>query len=521
MQRVIRTYLGAAILILAALVPTARAGAPKRIKITVSKETTWITEPLNPDGTPNYVAAVNALCGQGVTPDNNAAVLLLEALGPEMLNNKDTRARVCALLHVPPPPADGEYFVRFLEYARSHPAQDEHMESLQTWDRLKDRLTQPWQPKDDPLVAGWTRANTHPLELAVAASRRERLFVPLVSPSDPPTLQDCFDNLSFSVRMEVGKALAARAMLRLGQGQVEAASGDILALHRWGNLISQGPFLIDVVIGMALDRMAINADDALARSGKMTGAQLRRHVAAVAALPEATGVNQRRDGPERLFQLDQWILYARKSVREVFGPMLELFDYPLESLPDYPLDWDGALRMQNAHIDRLVAAGRLPTFRQRIEAMEALRAEIDKVVGHDKKAYAQKMVKLVNAKPRPDLTEVTRATFYYLEGGCDFLAKDPLTVEEEVRAIHRMAVVSLALAVWRAEKGNYPDKVDALSPAVLKAIPADPFTDKPLIYRRAGEGYVLYSVGPNMTDDGGVKDSEKGADDVKLGVRPK
>ena len=96
-----------------------------------------------------------------------------------------------------------------------------------------------------------------------------------------------------------------------------------------------------------------------------------------------------------------------------------------------------------------------------------------------------------------------------------------LAVEEKTHALRRLAVVSLALAAWRAEKGSYPDKLDALSPAVLKAVPQDPFTDKPLTYRRVGKGYVLYSVGPNMTDDGGIKDFEKGADDINLDVRPK
>ena len=40
------------------------------------------------------------------------------------------------------------------------------------------------------------------------------------------------------------------------------------------------------------------------------------------------------------------------------------------------------------------------------------------------------------------------------------------------------------------------------------------FTEKPLVYKRRGGGYVLYSVGANMKDDGGVEESEKGADDI-------
>src|SRR5215467_16284740 len=51
-------------------------------KITISKETTYLTEPLRPDGYPDYVAALNQRMSEGVTPDNNAAVLLMKAFGP-------------------------------------------------------------------------------------------------------------------------------------------------------------------------------------------------------------------------------------------------------------------------------------------------------------------------------------------------------------------------------------------------------------------------------------------------------
>jgi hypothetical protein len=32
----------------------------------------------------------------------------------------------------------------------------------------------------------------------------------------------------------------------------------------------------------------------------------------------------------------------------------------------------------------------------------------------------------------------------------------------------------------------------------------DPFSDKPLVYRRTDDDFILYSVGYNFVDDGGV-----------------
>jgi hypothetical protein len=56
-----------------------------------------------------------------------------------------------------------------------------------------------------------------------------------------------------------------------------------------------------------------------------------------------------------------------------------------------------------------------------------------------------------------------------------------------------------------------------LAPSYLHSVPIDPFTaSSPPRYRSAGATYVLYSVGPDMHDDGGVpifdKDRVSGKD---------
>lgn len=73
----------------------------------------------------------------------------------------------------------------------------------------------------------------------------------------------------------------------------------------------------------------------------------------------------------------------------------------------------------------------------------------------------------------------------------------------EAQALRRMALVALALQAYKAEKAAYPDQLSALAPSVLPAVPADPCHDGPLFYRRDRDGYVLYSAGADLDDDGG------------------
>jgi hypothetical protein len=68
-----------------------------------------------------------------------------------------------------------------------------------------------------------------------------------------------------------------------------------------------------------------------------------------------------------------------------------------------------------------------------------------------------------------------------------------------------LARVAIALERCRLAHGDYPESLDALRPQFMEKIPHDVIGGQPLSYRRTGDGQlVLYSVGWNERDDGGV-----------------
>lgn len=72
------------------------------------------------------------------------------------------------------------------------------------------------------------------------------------------------------------------------------------------------------------------------------------------------------------------------------------------------------------------------------------------------------------------------------------------------KASYETIVTIVALKRWRLEKNAYPVSLGELvAVGYLKELPMDPYSDKPLIYKRTDDDFVLYSVGPNFTDDGG------------------
>jgi len=68
-----------------------------------------------------------------------------------------------------------------------------------------------------------------------------------------------------------------------------------------------------------------------------------------------------------------------------------------------------------------------------------------------------------------------------------------------------LAMVACALERYRLAQGEYPVDLNALVPRFAAALPHDIINGQPLKYRRTDEGrFILYSVGWNEKDDGGV-----------------
>lgn len=90
----------------------------------------------------------------------------------------------------------------------------------------------------------------------------------------------------------------------------------------------------------------------------------------------------------------------------------------------------------------------------------------------------------------------------------------------QIRA--EMATVRAAIAVeqHRLAHGVFPGSLAELVPTYLAAVPTDPFTGKPLLFRAMDSAFVVYSVGRDRADDGGsverVEDEKRPRD---TGVR--
>ena len=65
-------------------------------------------------------------------------------------------------------------------------------------------------------------------------------------------------------------------------------------------------------------------------------------------------------------------------------------------------------------------------------------------------------------------------------------------------------ITTMALVRYNNDKNRYPAALSELiSAGYIKELPNDPFSGKPLVYRRTQGGFTLYSFGADFDDDGG------------------
>ncbi len=79
--------------------------------------------------------------------------------------------------------------------------------------------------------------------------------------------------------------------------------------------------------------------------------------------------------------------------------------------------------------------------------------------------------------------------------------------DAECLAENSLLMLEFALHAYHQERGSYPITLEKLTPVYLQSTPSDPCgAGESLHYRRTGQGYTLYSCGPNGKDDHGTGD---------------
>ncbi|MBK8914992.1 MAG: hypothetical protein IPM64_10400 [Phycisphaerales bacterium] len=335
----------------------------------------------------------------------------------------------------------------------------------------------------------WVRRNSQSLETLekIADAPRWAFKVDGAAPNPTAATQSLGAFEASSCRM-----LAIRANLAACDGKWEAAYADNIRLHRIaGHLLSQpSPFAQPV--GRRIARIALR--QTLAFMGRTMPAD-------PAALTEAlrTAWNMRPDAEAldlviAATELDfieasyAWAKDPSRHGGQGFALEAYLFDVSNDSAKPLPRPYrdieELRAAMAKSSIEKSIAAAdavrallrasRTAPIHEAWRGVDALREQVGKA------AAADPLQRVVHLMPDADLFEMA-----------------------SIGAQRAAVELVLALQIYQAKEKSIPSDAAALVPAILPALPIDPFSGKPLVYSQSAKPFVVYSVGPDGKDDEG------------------
>ena len=348
---------------------------------------------------------------------------------------------------------------------------------------LRRLKTEPWSNERFPLLADALGRSEEALDLARRAAAAP-------DPQVPSTLWLATPFPYLTPMMRIGGLFCASACRRLATGDVSGAMAELETARRFAAILSRGGVLIHLLVQMAID----------ARVCEMTRAIARRYdVSAEGAAGIAAQLLQEGETAEPLADV------YREETRSFPKTTALFFQTPSSALvastPDSEDLWAVGLAIWLARN----FTGGSP------EMTTANREHVyQEIVGIAEEPYSAANAMRLHA----DLTySPTKVDWFLTRDPVGlFLSKDSAPMFETIATRYyahladlRATAVMVALDQFERDRGAQAQSLAELVPDYLARVPLDPFDGKELRYHKRGPGEsIVYSVGPNQIDEGGL-----------------
>jgi hypothetical protein len=458
--------------------PIVLGPAPAKAPFSLAKDTTAITEPLNPDGTVDYVAALNQRAAAHLDPKDNGWALWVQLRGaPEIPTS--TGPAMLRMAGADPLPVR-PLLPTYIEYLQQEVGLTVNAAVAADDDRITagKRL---WKPGDFPYLADYLDSEKSALEVASRAARKPAWWIPTVSPDDS-LISALLPGLASE--RDIGNTLLARATLRAGAGDFNGFLEDLLTVKQLARHPNDTYIICDLV-SIAIDAAADRTLCAVAASGTLTTPQLRQLSDALAALPPVNPVSRSLDIGERWMLLDTIAKIATRKLATMPADELATDVYKSITLKD--VDWDLVLRQTNGAIDEELTLVAIPEYAKRKAAFAAF----------DKKWIAVENPEnlppiLILAKKFKEPRDVysRRVANGIISTLLPSLGR-AFDIEQQQTLTENLTRTLLAAAAFKARTTHWPAKLSDLVPRDLPQLPSDFNNDPPT--------YMLTPSGPQIT----------------------
>lgn len=494
--------------------------------VAISKQTTYLTSPLTPDGKEIDIArAIDERFAPKGKEEDNGFRAVVRLFGPDHVFKfkAETRAeyvsRFCERLELDENEAPQLEFPNIYTFfkqqieKRGSPDEGDAEKSLQeqTWSLVRKMAGKLWKPDEIPGGEDWLRASAEALDRYGEAVRMPEYYVPplLLSRNDHFAINGCFES---DFHRNAIRCLQCRITYFLAVGEVEKAFDDMETLLRLSGALTRRPVSVQhYLFARATQSVAFSCVRRILEFGDLTKEQTE-------TLRETVRRNR-----------------SESSLRDlVFLSRLEGMAWLYLSL--FPCWEDDILKENRSDLEirclKFILAGWYyfpwnPIFIRFQEKIDLLDAIADTRISRSQYLAIQD---LCDSTQRDGPISFDFLEVFFWQGiyrqGAEIISKFSFfmafnlfhsTCQTHYRAHvdSRHLEIAIALELYRHDHGTYPRQLKELKSGYMDEIPDDPFTDgDPFRYMptETGDrisGYMLYSVGPNGEDDGGFNRQEK------------
>ena len=468
--------------------------------IVLGKETTIVEGPLR-NGVIDFFAVLNERGRQGVTADNNAAVVFWQAMGPKHSYFEGVDVdRFYEMLGVEVPDSEGAW-VEFSTFVEQEGATEENSRFLkENWNW--PAVHQSWKAEDYPLIHKWLVANEQALNKLKLGLQRDKWYAPAMPSMEEGAQEDGNEEGAIPAMLitatppavqanrEVARALIARGMLRSTTGQAQQGWQDVLACHRLARHCGVGTSLIELLVGHAIESLACDADAELARL-RLPANQYSQMLADLRGLPPSPGMKRVFELGERFFYID-----AVMHLSIGHGSEAMLGGQPMiQKLAASAVDWNETLKIGNEYYDKILTVMDAPNHQEMLKRHAVLKEELEKLAAERPSALGLAAMLLAGSTDK----HIGRSLGKVLVALLLPASQAAITAETRTLTKFDVTVAGLAVAEYRARQGVDPPSLRAVGIETK-----DGFSDKPIVFRSDAKGCVVYSVGQDLDDDNGV-----------------
>lgn len=340
-------------------------------------------------------------------------------------------------------------------------------------------------------VCGWTYDNVEAQRVVFELQKLKgqvepgAVFTPTSERNDGPRLMS-MPLPHLSLYRQMARFLVVTALVRSADGDVDGAIAALDDAHRLGGQLLPSGILIEQLVGVAMINMSTQTAQQILYDHRntLTAAQLQRYGAMplVAAPVERFSVNL--------------------SVERDF-----FYDVVQHTFTD---DGHGDGHVLPRELGRMIeTSGPRPVYavtafhagrKATLEKFDELWKEGDEKLRLP--LYDPQRAQVNAAMERLIKSEINQVRYSLITMLTPSLARADQNLREAAMLQDALRTI-VALLAWHREHGQYPERLAELVPGKLPRIPEDVFSGEPLKYARRGSNFTLYSLGPNLEDNGG------------------